>query len=190
MSSLRTAGWWGTGRLVSLLVLTVAVPACTFEHRGNGGDEAEAPSEPADTVEEGQVLGAADDPSEAVLQLVRTFRDATAHGDLALALSLVDRDAFLVDELAADVGPEWSRGELLLAVRARLADHLQFQEDSVVVAFPGGLATVYSRLTLAPLEGGVADTDSLTGRMLHETVVLLPTSQGWRIRHLHRSILP
>jgi len=130
------------------------------------------------------------DPGEAALSALRTFREAMSVGDLSLALALVDREASLVDQLVGDPDRFASRGEVLLELRARLAEGLTMREDSTEVSVTDGSAVIVSRLGLEVEEDAPESTQALSGRSLHETVVLILTAEGWRIRHLHRSILP
>lgn len=130
------------------------------------------------------------DGGEAALTALRTFRQAMAVGDLSLALALVDREAVLVDDLVGDPAGHGSRGEVLLELRARLAEGLAIREDSAAVSLPEGVAIVVSRLSVEVGEDAPQRLQALDGHSLHETVILVPTAEGWRIRHLHRSLLP
>jgi hypothetical protein len=172
-----------------LILMTALIPmACTFEHRENGEDPGEGPV----AVDTGQVL---EDPPEAdptrgALHTLRAFREAMAVGDLSLALALLDREATLLDDLVGDPALAGSRGEALLELRARLAEGIRLEEDSTRVSFPGDVAVVITRLHLQVQEDAPEVWQERAGSHLHETVVLVPTEEGWRIRHLHRSILP
>lgn len=176
-----------TGPVVFVGILLLA--GCTFEHRGNGNGEPDPTTPEADTLDPPTSPPPVVDPATSALNVVRTFREATARGDLALALTLMDRDAFLLDALVPDPEGERSRGELLLELRALMAEGFEFREDSVRVEVPAGMATVYSRLRLVPSEEVEEGASDEVERHLAETVLLIPTEQGWRIRHLHRSIL-
>jgi ketosteroid isomerase-like protein len=171
------------GPVVVVGILLLA--GCTFEHRGNGNGEPEPAVPEADTLDVAPVV----DPATSALNVVRTFREATARGDLSLALTLMDRDAFLLDALVPDPEGERSRGELLLELRALMAEGFEFREDSVQVEVPAGVATVFSRLRLVSTEEVEEGGEQAVDRHLAETVLLVPTEQGWRIRHFHRSIL-
>ncbi len=130
-------------------------------------------------------------PEEAALNALRTFREAMALGDLSLALALVDRDATLVDDLVGAAAADASRGEVLLELRSVLAQGLEVEEQSQRVSLPGGVAVVVSQLVLRVVDPEAPDpVQEMDGRRLHETVVLVPTDDGWRLRHLHRSLVP
>jgi hypothetical protein len=130
------------------------------------------------------------DSGQAALSALRAFREAMAVGDLSLALSLVDREASLVDALAGDPEAFATRGEVLLELRARLAEGMRIREDSTRISLPNGVAVVESRLSIEVEEDAPDRVHALSGRSVHEIVVLVPTPDGWRIRHLHRSVLP
>jgi hypothetical protein len=170
-------GRW-TVALAAVLLLSLA--GCTFEERGNGNASAPSGAE----APEGEARDGRVDPAAAALDVVRTFREATAVGDLSLALALTDRDATFADELAGRLDPGHTRGELLLELRRRLAREGGLREEASEVILGEGLAVVVSRLEL----GGHADFEGGTGGTIHETVVLVPVAEGWRIRHLHRSV--
>jgi len=172
--------------ILGLLLLLVPV-ACTFEQRPNG-DEPEEEDPSAHQVEgeipDPDTFG----PTEGPLQTLRAFREAMAVGDLSLALALLDRDASLMDEVAGEVGTSASRGEVLLELRARLAEGLDLSETSTRLSFPGGVALVVSTLHIQVADDAPEALAGLADRELRETVLLVPTAEGWRIRHLHRSL--
>ena len=178
--------------VVTLAAMVGTAGACTFEKRAENAAEAVvAETESAEVREAERVVAPALPPEEAALGALRTFREAMAVGDLSLALALVDRDATLVDDLVGAAAADASRGEVLLELRSVLAQGLELEEESQRVSFLGGVAVVVSRLVLRVADpeapGPVQEMD---GRQLHETVVLVPTDDGWRLRHLHRSLVP
>lgn len=134
-----------------------------------------------------------EDPEAAALSLAEVFREAVRVGDLSLALSFLHRDAILLDELVGDVpvsaaGP-LTRGELLLAVRRMHQDGLRLHVADVEVTFLDDVALVNSYIDLLrPVEEG-RELAVQAGRVW-ETLVLVATPEGWRIRHLHRSLRP
>lgn len=169
---------------VLLLLLPVA---CTFEQRANG--EAPEEEEPPAPEVEGEASGPDTlGPTEGPLQTLRAFREAMAVGDLSLALALLDREASLMDEVAGEVGIAASRGEVLLELRARLAEGLDLSETSTHLSFPGGVALAVSTLRIHVADDVPEELEALDGRELRETVLLVATAEGWRIRHLHRSL--
>lgn len=177
--SARRAPW------VLLLALLLVAQGCTFEERGNGGGETVGTEESSEEVRNG--IQEVEDPEAAALNVVRTFRDGAATGDLSAALMLIHRNAILADELAGSTDEERTRGELLLEARARLSEGLRLRESSSRVTLSDGVAVVLSRLTVEPLEGEEALLDANFPVELLETVVLVPGDEGWRILHLHRS---
>jgi hypothetical protein len=122
------------------------------------------------------------------LETVRLFRESVAVGDLSLALALLDRDASLVEVIPGESSEQVTRGELLLELRRRHAEglHLELLESRITLPAEG-VALVLSRL--AVLQSGPDGYGEEVGRV-DETVVLLVTPDGWRIRHLHRSLRP
>jgi ketosteroid isomerase-like protein len=173
--------------VAGLLILT---GACVFERRPDPDHFLEAertsetqPSEPFSW----------EDPEAAAASLAEVFREAVRLGDLSLALGLLHRDAVLLDELVGDVstgaaGP-LTRGELLLAVRRIHQDGLRLHPAQVEVVLLDEVALVTSHLDLmrSMEEGGELAVQE--GRVW-ESMVLVATPDGWRIRHLHRSLRP
>lgn len=182
----------GVGTLTGLLFAGLFLGSCTFEHRGSGNDDEEVSGPAYDSADERGALPAVPaDPESAVLDVVRTFREATARGDLSLALSLMSRDAFMTDALVGGGVAEQSRGEMLLELRALMAEGFSLSEGSVRVHFPGAVAVAFAGLTLeAEAEEPAGRLSDFVGRAVYETVVLVSTEQGWRIQHLHRSVAP
>lgn len=175
------------GALLVLLLLAGAV-GCVFERRPDPEEsrqveaarEAEAFSEDARA-----------DPVEAAASLVEMFREAVQVGDLSLALNMLHRDAVLLDELVGDApegasGPV-TRGELLLAVRRMHQEGLRLHpaRADVVLLEDAAVVTTYLDI-LRPVEEG-HELAVQEGRAW-ETVVLAATPEGWRIRHMHRSL--
>lgn len=181
----------GVGTLTGLVFAGLFLGSCTFEHRGTGNDDEEVSGPGHDSADERGALLVPADPESAVLDVVRTFREATARGDLSLALSLMSRDAFMTDALVGGGAAEQSRGEMLLELRAFMAEGFSLSEDSVRVHFPGAVAVAFAGLTLeAEAEEPTGRLSDFVGRAVYETVVLVATEQGWRIQHLHRSVAP
>lgn len=183
MMGLRRAGGLST-----LLAVLLMIPVgCTFEQRGNG-DEV-----PADAEEVVFAEGEAELPEvrrPGPTGTVRAFREAVAVGDLSLALALLDRQAFLVDDLIGDPELAGSRGEALLELRSRLAEGVTLEEESSRVNRAGDGAVVMTRLVIGVSQGSPEVLSTLDGRHLTETAVLILTEEGWRIGHFHRSLLP
>lgn len=165
-----------------------SMTGCTFEHRGNGAGEADPdlPAVISDTTA-GEPTPPRS-PEVPVLEALRTHREAVGRGDLALALALLHREATLADALLATVDEELTRGELLLELRSRLGAGYHLVEVSVEASVHDESALVVSRLLLEGHEGAAGALEEMKGRGLRETAFLLLTPEGWRIRHLHRSV--
>jgi hypothetical protein len=163
------------GLLTLLLLLSLVQTGCTFERRADLHEDPEAAT-PA--LEAGERLR----PPAAV---VRVFRDAVVVGDLSLALSLLHRQATLVDGLAGSDVETLTRGELLMELRRRHGEGLVLEVLGTEVEVTGESAMVLSSLAL--IDRGEDGIGVETGRV-YETVLLVLTEDGWRIRHLHRSM--
>ncbi len=178
------------GALAALLFLLLAV-GCVFERRPDpdvllldAGREAEADLLPEPPREH---------PEAAAATVAEVFREAVRLGDLSLALGLLHREAVLLDGLAvgSDEGAAGfaTRGELLLAMRRLHQNGLRLLPTEVEVAVMDQVAVVTTRLDLLrPLEEG--EELAVQEARVWETLVLVATPEGWRIRHLHRSVRP
>jgi len=145
------------------------------------------------TAEPGAGLETADlevSPEAPVLDAVRTQREAVARGDLALGLALLHPDATLVDALLSGADPGATRGELLLELRGLLGRGFRLEEESVDVTVTGETALVVSTLRLEGEVDAIGEWLDRVGRVVHESTVLVLTPEGWRIRHMHRSLAP
>jgi hypothetical protein len=158
-----------------LLLALLLQTGCTFERR-------------ADLDEDTEATPVAPEPGERIrppAAVVRVFREAVVLGDLSLALSLLHRQATLVDELVGSDVDILTRGELLMELRRRHVDGLVLEVLDTEVEVMEGSAMVLSRLAL--IDRGDDGIGVEAGRAF-ETVLLLLTEDGWRIRHLHRSM--
>jgi hypothetical protein len=165
-------------------VVLLSSVACTFEETGTPGSSGGlSPPEPGGLAgEEPQVVAS----EETALLTVRMFRESVASGDLTLALSLLDREATLIDAMAGEASEAETRGELLLELRGRHASGVVLEPLRSDIRIPvAGVALVTSRL--AVLQEGPGGIGEDVGRV-DETVLLVATPEGWRIRHLHRSL--
>jgi len=173
----------GVGLGISTILLVPVVSTCTFEPR----DRADSPA-----IEESRETSTVAPPLEltedAALQTIQHFRSSIAVGDLSRALALLDGDATLVDALAGEASEAATRGELLLELRRRHAEGISLDPVSTRVA----LLTGDAALLVSRLEVLETDADGVVSSVgyLHETVLLVGSSGGWRIRDLHRSFLP
>ncbi|TVP78189.1 MAG: DUF4440 domain-containing protein [Gemmatimonadales bacterium] len=195
------------GFVLVLLFPSVLLVGCTLEPR-EGADEVDPGLDLSlDTAASPDTLPGSDrppprDPEEAVQVVMEVFREATRVGDLSLALSLLDREAVLVDDglPGGAAGPtgtapggealeERTRGEFVVEMRRRHADGLRFGVESVRVRLEGPHALVFTTLRAEQLEPGDPEATGETARVL-ETAVLRGTDDGWRIVHMHRSGTP
>jgi ketosteroid isomerase-like protein len=170
--------------------LLVLVGGCVFERRPDPDRMQEVERAPDAKASDASPW---EDPEAAAASLAEVFREAVRLGDLSLALGLLHRDAVLLDELVGDLptgaaGP-LTRGELLLAVRRIHQDGVSLRPAQVEVTLLDDVALVTSYLDLmrSMEEGG--DLAVQEGRVW-ESMVLVATPEGWRIRHLHRSLRP
>lgn len=159
-----------------LFALLLFQPGCTFEQRGD--------------LDEDPAAGTTADPGDwqriqPPATVARVFREAVVIGDLSLALSLLHRQATLVDELAGTDEELATRGELLMELRRRHVDGLVLEALDTQVEVTGETALVLTRLAL--IDRGEDGIGLEVGRA-YETALLVATEEGWRIRHLHRSV--
>jgi hypothetical protein len=133
------------------------------------------------------------DPAESVRITLEVFREAVRVGDISLALQLLDAEAVLLDDLVLDAADEFdlpgTRGELLLALRRRHAAGLGLEPLDAELRWSDNTAVLSTRLLLLDRSAGLeAEPDTLG--VARETAVLRPSPEGWRILHLHRSMIP
>jgi ketosteroid isomerase-like protein len=169
-----------------LAAIGFLVLGCVLERRSDAEVMADPEAEPTELEMD---LPPALDAADAARITVEVFREAVRVGDLSLALSLLDGDAILLDDLAD--GPESAprtRGEVLLQLRRRHAGGLLLEVEASEVHLGGEVALVVSRLGLFRRQPGVEDEPIRTGEAL-ETLVLVPAPEGWRILHVHRSVV-
>jgi hypothetical protein len=171
--------------VLGLLFPALLIASCTFERRAdpNGDESLRLNGTPS-----ADELEAVELAATAAVRTMELFRSSVASGDISRALALVDRDASLVDDLAGQAMEASTRGELLLELRRRHAEGLTFEvTGSEAVLLSESVALVLSHLVLT--QTGREGSADLVVR-LNETAVLVSTSEGWRIRHFHRSYAP
>lgn len=179
-----------------LLLLLMAVPACTIERRDDL-------SEPVI-----QILEAEDMPvDEGALahQTLAVFREAVQDGDVSMALRLVDRDARLLDDLvdrgdSSTPALQETRGLQLLALRRAHEAGLTLELVDTELVWVEETALITSLLQSSIVSAADAATAStaassasailLPAGWVRESALLHRTPDGWRILHLHRSRLP
>jgi ketosteroid isomerase-like protein len=178
-------------RALAVLLLLLLGAGCVFERRPDPDVlllDAEREAEADLLPEPPREL-----PEAAAATVAEVFREAVRLGDLSLALGLLHREAVLLDGLATGsaegvAGPA-TRGELLLAMRRLHQDGLRLLPTEVDVAVMDDVAVVTTHLDLLrPLEEG--EELAVQEARVWETLVLVATPEGWRIRHLHRSLRP
>lgn len=185
------SGWRGrrSAGLLGVTALLVLV-GCTLERRA-GSDSGElddvptgeltSPERPAaDSLADTTVV----DPAEAARTTLEVFRESVRVGDLSLALSLLDADAVLIDDLAAAEATGTTRGEMLMAVRRRHAAGMTLEPIGLEVRPMDEAFLVTSSWTLIP---GPEDSPAAT---IHESAVVVAAEGSWRIALFHRSEAP
>lgn len=192
------SGGWGR-RAAGLLGVTALalLGSCTLERRAGpeSGEledasttesttlEGPAPDGRPDTTDAGS-RPASVEPDEAARTTLEIFRESVRVGDLSLALSLLDPDAVLIDELAAGHATGTTRGELLMAIRRRHAAGMTLDPIDLDVRALDESFLVTSRWTLIP---GAEDAPSVT---IRESAVVVAEEGAWRIALFHRSGSP
>jgi len=178
---------------VGFLLAGCILAGCTLERRA-GPDtslDTEAEVEEDFGVLDPQPVPA--DPAESVRITLEVFREAVRVGDISLALQLLDAEAVLLDDLVLDAASEsdlpGTRGELLLALRRRHAGGLGLEPLDSELRWSDNTAVLSTRLLLLDRSAEPeAEPDTLG--VARETAVLRPSPEGWRILHLHRSMIP
>ena len=175
----------GTSFLFLCSFVALTFPGCTFERRDAEPAEGLGSAESARATEEERSAGDAEDIARAA---VDAFRESVAAGDLSLALARLHGEATLVDPLLGQAAERASRGELLLELRSRHAEGLIYDPLEADVFLVGEDAALVVSL-LSMLQEGDTEIPEEVGTVL-ETVYLVGSDEGWKIRHLHRSLSP
>lgn len=183
----------------TILLLVGIVVGCTLEPRNDVDADLDSNgvSDLADdtTVADGLDAEPDDvrDPAESVRVTLEVFREATRVGDLSLALSLLDRDAVLIDDgpggglAGSPSAGERTRGEFVVDMRRAHAEGLRYEVVETQVRLEQEMAVVLTTLRVT-LPGSGEDAEmQADGPVALETAVLDVTPDGWRIVHLHRS---
>jgi len=159
--------------LIALLFLTLA--AC------EPGDDArvpDAPPVPAETGEIDVTDQAAD--AEGASELVRDFHRALAAGDSAAVLELLHPEAVIYEAGHAETVDEYRAGHLAADIRFAAATERHVLSEQTF-AMDG--AVLYLSETHTSGRVGEREIDSRGV----ETMLLVRTGDGWRIRHIHWS---
>lgn len=120
------------------------------------------------------------DPEEEVAAVVRAFHDALAAGDSTAALGHLHPDVVVYEDGHAETLEEYRSGHLAADMGASDAVQRETLGHDVVVYDEAALST---RLEAA---SGTIGEREIEGR-LTETMLLVPTDEGWKIRHVHWS---
>lgn len=176
-------GWHAL--VLAALAPVLGIAGCELERRPEAADPFPDENAVPDTLTD-----MPRDPQESARVTMEVFREAVRVGDLSLALSLLDRDAVLFDDLAGEAAEATTRGELLLELRRRHRDGLRLGAQAAEVTLLDGAAIVVSTLAVMQRTPGDEEELAVQEETARETAILVPTPEGWRIRHLHRSIVP
>lgn len=175
--SARSTGG-GAVRTAALFLVSFLLTSCVLERRG---DEAVQPdSLTSDAIPDSLTA------DERARHAVRIFRDAVAAGDISRALSLMSEGASIIDPLVGRTSDEAPVGEVLLELRRIHSDGVRLEsiEDEVSL-LPSGDALVLTTLAvLQEVEGVGEEVDRM-----EESALLTPSPEGWKLRHLHRSLV-
>jgi hypothetical protein len=159
------------------LALLLFLPSCTLERRGEESTGTDSTS--VAPVNESEFA------EELARQAVKLFRDAVFAGDISRALSLMDDGGTLIDPLAGKSSESFPVGEVLLELRRRHAAGVRFESnENEVDLLPSGEALVITTLKVLEETEGIGEEVG----QIYETALLTPSLEGWKIRHIHRSL--
>jgi ketosteroid isomerase-like protein len=126
----------------------------------------------------------AQDPGSAAqaeaMAVVHAFHDALAAGDSTAALSLLHDDVVILESGHAETRAEYRSGHLRADIAFASATQRSITNERVSTLGEVGLYIGESRTTG---QFRSRDIDSCGA----ETMVLVRTAEGWRIRHIHWS---
>ncbi len=160
-----------TRRVVALGLLVLAAGGCRFERRAEVEADAAEPA-PATEADEARPEAPAD-------ELLRSFQDLRRAGAVEEARELLHPRAQLVDRGARYVtGAPSSALRPLLGPGPSLGTWTVPAVDTLAGDGPRLYVLAYGPTAGAEAEGGSAAVES---------ILLVPTPRGWRVRLLHRS---
>jgi len=166
-----------TRRVLALVLLVLAAGGCRFERRTEVEEDAAVAAEPAAGSE-------ADDarPEARADELMHAFQDFRRAGAVEEARELLHPSAELLDR-----GARYGAGAPSSALRPLLGPgpSLGSWRVAAVDTLAGDGARLYV-LAYGPASGAEAEG----GSAVVESILLVPTPRGWRVRLLHRSAVP
>lgn len=118
--------------------------------------------------------------SAAVLRTVHAFHQALAAGDSLAALEHLHADALIFESGHAETRAEYRSGHLRADIGFATATRREASAEAVSLLGNAALYTSRTRTT-----GRVRDRD--IDAQGTETIFLVRTPDGWRIRHIHWS---
>lgn len=162
--------------LLALALLVAAVPVAGQEpERAAGAHDRAAPEEG-----EGEARHDEDAVEGAVRETVAAFKEALRAADSATALALLHPDVRIYEGGVAETKEEYRSGHLGADMAFLGAVSSETTWDEVVNG--GGMALYTSRYRArGEFRGREVDSHGT------ETIVLVPTDGGWKIRHIHWS---
>lgn len=178
-------------RSFTLVLLVVMLAGCTFERRpdraSNGDGDGAYSLAPEG---EARVL----QPADSVLLVAQLYREALEVGDLSRALSFLHPGAALYNDAAALLPANASAGEVLLQELRLRQEGLRLEVVDSEATILGDAALVLKRYRVSEAgavaasdDEGDSDSSALESETALETIILVRSPTGWRIRHLHRS---
>jgi ketosteroid isomerase-like protein len=115
-----------------------------------------------------------------VLRVARSFREALASGDSAAVLALLHDDAIIFETGRGETKQQYRRGHLRADIAYATSVRSELVRDDVMLS---GDVAIYTREYRSRGRFRDRDVDSVAA----ETMVLVRTEQGWKIRHIHWS---
>lgn len=115
-----------------------------------------------------------------IRQVVDAFASALRSGDSTAVLELMHPDAMVFEGGHAETREEYRSGHLRADISFQQAVDVEALEETIV---PGDVVSLYmsERRVTGEMRGREIDSRSA------ETIVLVRTGDGWRIRHIHWS---
>ena len=115
-----------------------------------------------------------------VMHVARSFREALARGDSVAVLALLHDDAVIFETGRGETKEEYRSGHLRSDIAYASTVKSELVHDAVLLS---GDVAIYTREFRSRGRFRDRDVDSVGA----ETLVLVRTEQGWKIRHIHWS---